>query len=300
MVIPVQSFFLPLFSFIYRCMRKLLIDLFGLDRLYKIRKSRVVNYLPRLRQATRAYNYRYGQILRWSLDSREDTNYTYALTDDSLLYLAHTVAVVSGVSPATVQQYFREAQTDEALRDYVLEKTRTSSYRRVADLRVEFGRRLGWYALVRIMKPGVVIETGVDKGLGAVLLCSALLRNRAEGAPGRYYGTDIAPKAGYLLDGIYKEVGQVLYGDSITSLKAFGKPIDLFINDSDHSATYELEEYKVVLPKLTPTGILLSDNAHVASSLAQLSLEAGRKFVYYPEVPKDHWYPGAGIGFSFL
>ncbi len=281
-------------------MRKLLIDLFGLDRLYKIRKSRVVNYLPRLRQATRAYNYRYGQILRWSVDSREDTNYTYALTDDSLLYLAHTVAVVSGVSPATVQQYFREAQTDEALRDYVLEKTRTSSYRRVADLRVEFGRRLGWYALVRIMKPGVVIETGVDKGLGAVLLCSALLRNRAEGAPGRYYGTDIAPKAGYLLDGIYKEVGQVLYGDSITSLKAFDKPIDLFINDSDHSATYELEEYKAVLPKLTPTGVLLSDNAHVASSLAQLSLEAGRKFVYYPEVPKDHWYPGAGIGFSFL
>jgi len=281
-------------------MRKLLIDLFGLDRLYKIRKSRVVNYLPRLRQATRAYNYRYGQILRWSVDSREDTNYTYALTDDSLLYLAHTVAVVSGVSPATVQQYFREAQTDEALRDYVLEKTKTSSYRRVADLRVEFGRRLGWYALVRIMKPGVVIETGVDKGLGAVLLCSALLRNRAEGAPGRYYGTDIAPKAGYLLDGIYKEVGQVLYGDSITSLNAFDKPIDLFINDSDHSATYELEEYKVVLPKLTSTGILLSDNAHVASSLAQLSLEAGRKFVYYPEVPKDHWYPGAGIGFSFL
>ena len=281
-------------------MRKLLIDLFGLDRLYKIRKSRVVNYLPRLRQATRAYNYRYGQILRWSVDSREDTNYTYALTDDSLLYLAHTVAVVSGVSPTTVQQYFREAQTDEALRDYVLEKTKTSSYRRVADLRVEFGRRLGWYALVRIMKPGVVIETGVDKGLGAVLLCSALLRNRAEGAPGRYYGTDIAPKAGYLLDGIYKEVGQVLYGDSITSLNAFDKPIDLFINDSDHSATYELEEYKVVLPKLTSTGILLSDNAHVASSLAQLSLEAGRKFVYYPEVPKDHWYPGAGIGFSFL
>lgn len=281
-------------------MRKLLINLFGLDRLYKIRKSRVVNYLPRLRQATRAYNYRYGQILRWSVDSREDTNYTYALTDDSLLYLAHTVAVVSGVSPATVQEYFREVQTDDALRDYVLDKTRTSSYRRVADLRVEFGRRLGWYALVRIMKPGVVIETGVDKGLGAVLLCSALLRNRAEGSPGRYYGTDIAPKAGYLLDGIYKEVGQVLYGDSITSLKAFDKPIDLFINDSDHSATYELEEYKVVLPKLTPTGVLLSDNAHVASSLAQLSLEVGRKFVYYPEVPKDHWYPGAGIGFSFL
>ncbi|QIP16392.1 class I SAM-dependent methyltransferase [Spirosoma aureum] len=280
-------------------MRKLLIQLFGLDLLYKVRKSPVVNFLPRIRQASRSYNYRYGQILRWGVTSREDTNFTYELTEDNILYLAHTVAVVANVKPETVLTYIREAQTDDVLRQYILEKTKTSSYRRVADLRVEFGRRLGWYALVRIRKPGVVIETGVDKGLGAVLLCSALLRNRAEGKPGRYYGTDIAPKAGYLLDGQYREVGQVLYGDSLTSLKAFSDPIDLFINDSDHSSQYEHDEYRVVLPKLSPTGILLSDNAHETGVLSRLSLEVGRKFVYYQEVPKEHWYPGAGIGFSY-
>ncbi len=280
-------------------MRKLLIQLFGLDLLYKVRKSRVVNFLPRLRQASRSYNYRYGQILNWSVTSREDTNFTYELTEDNILYLAHTVAVVANVKPETVLTYIREAQTDEALRQYVLDKTKVSSYRRVADLRVEFGRRLGWYALVRLQKPAVVIETGVDKGLGAVLLCSALLRNRAEGNPGRYYGTDIAPKAGYLLDGAYKEVGEVLYGDSLTSLKAFSKPIDLFINDSDHSSQYEHDEYRVVLPKLSKTGIILSDNAHETGVLARLSLEVDRKFVYYQEVPKGHWYPGAGIGFSY-
>jgi len=280
-------------------MRKLLIQIFGLDTLYKVRKSPAVNFLPRLRQASRSYNFRYGQILRWSVASREDTNFTYELTDDNLLYLAHTVAVVAGVAPQLAQQYIREAQTDEALRTYVLDKTRVSSYRRVADMRVEFGRRLGWYALVRIQKPKVVIETGVDKGLGAVLLCSALLKNRAEGAPGRYFGTDIATKAGYLLDGIYKEVGQVLYGDSLESLRAFSEPIDLFINDSDHSATYEESEYRVVLPKLAPGGTLLSDNAHETGTLARLSLEVGRKFVFFGEKPKDHWYPGAGIGFSY-
>ncbi|GAB3894967.1 class I SAM-dependent methyltransferase [Spirosoma agri] len=280
-------------------MRKLLIQLFGLDLLYKVRKAPAVNFLPRIRQASRSYNHRYGQILRWGVNSREDTNFTYELTDDNLLYLAHTVAVVANVKPETVLTYINEARNDVALRDYILEKTRTSSYRRVADLRVEFGRRLGWYALVRLLKPGVVIETGVDKGLGAVLLCSALLRNRAEGKPGRYYGTDIAPKAGYLLDGPYKEVGQVLYGDSLTSLRAFSEPIDLFINDSDHSSQYEHDEYRVVLPKLSAAGILLSDNAHETGVLARLSLEVGRKFVYYQEVPKDHWYPGAGIGFSY-
>jgi predicted O-methyltransferase YrrM len=280
-------------------MRKLLIKVFGLDTLYKVRKAPVVNFLPRLKMASGVYNHRYGQILRWGLNSREDTNFTYELTEDNLLYLAHTVAVVANVSPQLVQQYIREAQTDETLRNHILEKTRTSSYRRVADLRVEFGRRLGWYAMVRIQKPGVVIETGVDKGLGAVLLCAALLRNREEGKPGRYYGTDIATKAGYLLDGPYREVGEVLYGDSITSLRAFSQPIDLFINDSDHSATYEEDEYRVVLPKLGPGGLLLSDNAHETSALARLSLEVGRKFVFFKEIPKDHWYPGAGIGFSY-
>lgn len=280
-------------------MRKLLIKVFGLDTLYKVRKSPVVNFLPRLKMASGVYNHRYSQILRWGLESREDTNFTYELTDDNLLYLAHTVAVVANVSPQLVQQYIREAQTDKTLRNHILEKTKTSSYRRVADLRVEFGRRLGWYALVRLRKPAVVIETGVDKGLGAVLLCSALLRNREEGNPGRYYGTDIATKAGYLLDGPYGEVGEVLYGDSITSLRAFSQPIDLFINDSDHSATYEEDEYRVVLPKLGPGGLLLSDNAHETSALARLSLEVGRKFVFFKEIPKDHWYPGAGIGFSY-
>ena len=280
-------------------MRELLIKIFGLDTLYKVRKSRVVNFLPRLTQASKLYNYRYGQILSWGIESREDTNFTYELTDDNLLYLAHTIAVVANVKPETAMTYIREAQNDEALRQYVIDKTKVSAYRRVADLRVEFGRRLGWYALVRLQKPAVVIETGVDKGLGAVLLCAALLRNRTEGSSGRYYGTDIATKAGYLLDGPYKEVGQVLYGDSITSLRAFSEPIDLFINDSDHSSQYEHDEYQVVLPKLGKEGIILSDNAHETAVLARLSLEVGRKFVYFQEVPKGHWFPGAGIGFSY-
>ena len=68
-------------------------------------------------------------------------------------------------------------------------------------------------------KPKIVVETGIDKGLGSVLLCSALLKNKEDGFEGRYYGTDINPKAGYLLSGKYLKVGEILFGDSITSLK---------------------------------------------------------------------------------
>ena len=34
--------------------------------------------------ATKYFNNKYFQILRWTLNSREDTNYTYDLTDQNL------------------------------------------------------------------------------------------------------------------------------------------------------------------------------------------------------------------------
>jgi predicted O-methyltransferase YrrM len=280
-------------------MKQLLITIFGIEVLYAVRKSRLINFFPRLWLAMRFHTVRLGQILRWLFTSREDTNFTYNLTADNKLYLANMVSVITGASVEAVQELFREVETDDVLRQHILTKTRASQYRIVADNRVEFGRRLGWYALVRLQKPSVVIETGVDKGLGAVLLCSALLRNRAEGKSGRYFGTDIAPKAGYLLTDRYAEVGQILYGDSIESLKKFTEPIDLFINDSDHSATYEYDEYETIIPKLAPDGIILGDNAHVTSKLAEFSGRHNRRFLYFQEVPQGHWYPGAGIGFSF-
>lgn len=46
-----------------------------------------------------------------------------------------------------------------------------------------------WYAIARSIKPKILVETGVDQGMGAVVLCAALAR--------RYYGTDINSDAGY-------------------------------------------------------------------------------------------------------
>lgn len=52
---------------------------------------------------------------------------------------------------------------------------------------------------MRATKPAVVVETGVDKGLGSCLLSAALTRNSEDEHPGYFYGTDINPKVGYLL-----------------------------------------------------------------------------------------------------
>lgn len=161
-----------------------------------------------------------------------------------------------------------------------------------------YGRRLGWYIVTRLTRPSLVVETGVHDGIGAVVLTEALRRNAAEGEPGRYRGTDIDPNAGWLLHAPDVDA-QVLYGDSITSLEALApESVDLFINDSDHSADYEYREYQVMTTRLSPRAVILGDNSHATDALLDYSREMGRDFVFFDERPAGHWYPGAGIGIS--
>lgn len=271
-----------------------------MDALLKLLKRIwILNFFRRVFVATRQYNFRYGQILRWGFRSNEDTNYTYHLTPENITYLACTIAVVLKQDYETIAAYIEEANQDQALRKHIADMVQQSPFRKFADKEVRLARRLGWYVFVRMLKPKVVVETGVDKGLGAVLLCSALLKNKAEGFEGRYYGTDINPNAGYLLAGPYKAVGEILYGDSIESLSAFKQPIDLFINDSDHSMEYEYREYLTIQSKLSEQAVILGDNAEVSPSLVKFSIETGRQFLFFQERPADHWYPGGGIGISY-
>lgn len=269
------------------------------NKLDILRKLGPLHFLYRVARATSYYNKSYPQILRWAVHSREDTNYTYDITDANLVYLAHTISIVCGKPYQEIRGFIDEVRLDKELAMFIIERTAASPFAKSADLRCDFGRRLGWYALVRALKPRVVVETGVDKGLGAILLCSAVLRNKVEGHVGRYFGTDINPDAGYLFAGKYTEVGEILYGDSIGSLESLQAEIDIFINDSDHSEEYEYAEYQAIKGKLSSGAVIIGDNSHVTDKLAIFSEENGRHFLFFKEVPKDHWYPGAGMGLSF-
>jgi predicted O-methyltransferase YrrM len=258
-----------------------------------------LNLVRRVFNASKYYNKKYIEILKWSINSREDTNYTYELTHQNILEMANVIAIVTKKDFELVMNYINEAINHSHLKNHIIEETKKSKYLKFADLKCNFAKRLGWYAFVRIVKPKIVVETGIDKGLGSVLLCAALLKNREEGFEGAYFGTDINPEAGYLLSGIYREVGTILYGDSVTSLKQFQYPIDIFINDSDHSSEYEYTEYMTIKRLLTEESIILGDNSHVSDKLAIFSRENNRHFLFFKETPKDHWYPGGGIGISF-
>jgi predicted O-methyltransferase YrrM len=251
----------------------------------------------RLRFAASYFQERIDLINRWVTTSREPANFTYDLGRSNKLNLASMVALVTGVRYELAKAYVDEIDNDAELKAAILSRAASENFMDLHDHTALFGRRIGWYAVARILKPKVIVETGVDKGLGAMVLCSALRRNDAEGSSGLYYGTDLMPGAGYLLCEPYAKYGKVLYGDSIQTLSKFPDQIDLFINDSDHTPGYELREYETIAPILSERAIVLSDNG--AANIFDWSQRVGRRFVYFDEKPLDHWYPGGGIGFSF-
>jgi len=262
------------------------------------RKHRIIQQAGRRRSIAMGYYSKNLELIRkWIWKDTETSNFYYKLTPLNRDYLAQTISSLTDESYEKIIQYFYELENDNGLREHLRMSLQGTHYG--SDIEIEYGRRLGWYAFVRALKPRVVVETGVDHGVGACVLASALLRNSAEGFSGRYYGTDIRPEAGQLFCGRYSEAGSILYGDSIQSLEKLNEKIDLFINDSDHSEEYEYREYLTVSEKLSEKAIILGDNSHSTDSLSRFSRESHRKFLFFAEEPYNHWYPGAGIGISY-
>ena len=262
----------------------------------RLKGSKLGRRMTRQQIAMAYYRPKLKMIRQWAPLLTESDNFYYALTHKNRRDLSSLVAVITGADPIVIDGYLSELQEDTALRVHIEEAW--ASDPRMRDARLGFGRREGWYAFVRALKPRVVVETGVHHGVGSCLLVSALMRNAEEGVQGRYIGTEIDPDAGTLFTGPYREFGEILYGDSIQSLSGFKQQIDVFINDSDHSSDYERLEYQTVAPMLGGQSLILGDNSHVTSELERFARSTGRPFVFFREEPDSHWYPGAGIGIS--
>jgi predicted O-methyltransferase YrrM len=237
---------------------------------------------------------------RWLIASREHHNYTYELTKLSRSHLAWFVSVVCELPVKQVREYLAEIESDDALRQHISAASAGAARRGLADKQVRYARRIGWYAIVRARRPAHIVETGVDKGLGSCVLAAALLRNTAEGHPGRVSSIDINPEAGYLArTAPWSEVIDLVIGDSVESIGALDRPVDLFLHDSDHSRAYERREFDAVEPKLAPGAMLLTDNVTHTNVLAAHAERTGRRFLAFRETPANHWYPGDGIGVAW-
>jgi predicted O-methyltransferase YrrM len=235
------------------------------------------------------------RVSRWLYSSKEHTNFTYDLTDCNVTQLTWFVSLVANKPVSEVRSLVRELEDDRTLRQTIACGVAASRRKGLADTEAHYGRRLAWYCLIRLLEPQLVVETGTDKGLGSLVMAAALLRN----GHGRLVTIDINPASGYLITGPYGAVVDRVIGDSLMSIAAIDDPIDMFLHDSDHSAEHELAELNLVGGRLSERAVVLSDNAHATSCLADWAETESMRFLFFAEEPVDHWFRGAGVGCAF-
>ena len=122
------------------------------------------------------------------------------------------------------------------------------------------------YALVKLLKPEVVVETGVGAGVSSWTILQAMEENGS----GRLVSidlptpnTELLPQVGYLVPKELRHRWDLRTGPSQRllpqALKELGK-IDIFQHDSRHSYSNQLREYRTAWPFIKNSGLLISDD----------------------------------------
>jgi hypothetical protein len=224
--------------------------------------------------------------LRYVLVDPETDNFTYDLANQ--VELAAWVGAATGCPRVEALRYVDEPSFDAELAERL--QAATAGHWWWSKRRPRFGKRLGWYALARILKPDLVIETGVHDGLGSLLLLRALERN---GPRGRLVSFDINPQAGWLV-GSHPQWDLRIQPSQEGLPSVLGGPTapGLFVYDGVHTREAEAADLKLVLPSMASWGVLVSDDAH-NGAMSALCAHHGLEYHELAERPRDHFYPGS-------
>jgi hypothetical protein len=252
---------------------RVLIKRAGVNRLRWIRKAQIV----------RQHHARIHQHIPYILLDPEVQNFTYEIANrdelttwlDSLFGAGHYVA---------------ELDQDA---DLMADLRRRVRWRPASKRNAWFGRRAGWYSIVRALRPARVLETGTHDGLGSTAILAALERNGF----GELISIDPQPGTGWLVPDRLAGRWQPLRGTSYEVMPSLGT-IDLFIHDSLH--TPDCERWELETAAALGATVLLSDNAHAANTSRMFASNQNGTFSLWREQVTRHFYPGGGIGVVIL
>lgn len=125
------------------------------------------------------------------------------------------------------------------------------------------------YAICRLQKPTIVVETGVAYGMTSAFILQALSTNRQ----GELWSIDMPPLAtgadeqiGRLIPVNLRSRWHLIRGTSRSRLPHLMTElphVDVFLHDSLHTYNNMTLEFRTVWPKLTMGGILLSDDVEL-------------------------------------
>lgn len=135
------------------------------------------------------------------------------------------------------------------------------------------------YSTVRVLKPEVLVETGIAHGSSSWVILNAINKNKC----GKLFSFDLPnmdTNKDYNFDGgegstgwiVPKELKgnwEMILGDAKVKLPEFLKNnqhIDYFFHDSDHSYEHMMFEFETIKPFLKSGGFLSSDDINKNSS----------------------------------
>jgi hypothetical protein len=196
---------------------------------------------------------------------------------------------LTGAPEADVQRYIDEVEGDkEFIQDLRKAYLRYTTYLpSPSDFMVEpigggskFFHFVSQYALVRVERPRIVVETGGTPGKSSAFILCAMERNRK----GELYTIDLPPtKSDAAIIGLGQSHHVLPYGvganwcvpqqlrgrhhlilgpaqEHLPFLLRRLEQIDIFIHDSEHSYAHMQWEFRTAFPRIRPGGYLWSDD----------------------------------------
>ncbi len=157
--------------------------------------------------------------LNWIFFGKEISNFSYEIYNtDEILHLCN---IITNIHIQKLDQISKEVNFENSDFKEFFSENFFQNY----EAKNIFGRRLLWYILVRSIKPNLVIESGIDKGLGSTLLIYAQYKNTQEINNGdfEYIGTDIVKKKNFIFNqnnSNFKKY-QFIFQDTLNFLKNF-------------------------------------------------------------------------------
>lgn len=246
-------------------------------------------------------SYKYARkVFRYAIASRETATFTYNLTEENQLYLLNLTAQVTKVDISVIEVYYNELKNNLGLQKTIISHIDNSPFRKKKDKRCDYGNKFALYAIVRALKPEVVVENGVELGFTSMVLCEAIRRNREEGYNGKFIGLDINNDAGDLVRAIpdYAHFIELKCGDAVDSLHALENGIGFYFSDGYRSYKYEQAEFAALEQKLGDKAIVITNKAKFSKALYEFSRRLGKNYSFFKEDPV-HWYEGSGLGFMY-
>lgn len=142
------------------------------------------------------------------------------------------------------------------------------------------------YLVTRVLRPEVVVETGVANGLSSAYILAAMRRN----STGTLYSIDLPnpellpprEKPGWIIPKVLRNRWELHLGDAravLPGLLSHVKTCDMFLHDSAHTYDHMLWEFATAWDTLADEGMLLSDDIWVNRSLFDFAKTVNRSVI---------------------